>query len=385
MSNLGFSFKFPTLFRDEEGRSPSRPGVRLHVNLETLEGRALLSQVPVMHAAPAAQAGGQPAAFVQLPKHPHPGPIVNNVGVGYAVKSPRFYEFYTGAYRAELNAAGMKATYDASGNLILTGIVAGPITTTPMTDAGSEYYVFGIDRGLSAGIAPFPGRPRIKYDALVAVEFTPGGVSGAVLDMSTGTVTQIDPSGIVVQGGYQGGFSQDFKVYVPAGTPGIAGPVAGAVNPKSRLLGSGFPPHGEPESRRRRQLRPRRPQHRDCRRHRPDPETAPALRLGGIRGLSRRTVVEPTKGRGREEWKDRAVALSPLPGPDALPPRTKGEPTEPPAHLSCPNVPLSPQSTISRRITLPLLARTPWGTNRRERAFPPVRCPDWTISLARHA
>ncbi len=242
MSKLGVSFKFLNLVRDEGGRSPSRAGVRLHINLETLEGRALLSQVASQPAITTAQ----PAAQVHLPQSPHPGPIVNHIGVGYAVKSPRFYELYTGAKRGELNAAAMKATYDAAGNLILTGIVAGPITTTPTSDAGSEYYVFGIDRGTTSAVAPFPGRPNIKYDALVAVAITPGGISGAVLDMTSNTVTPIDPSGIVVQNGYLGGFPQDFKVYVPAGTPGINSTVAGAANPKVIFWAQDTPPTAVP-------------------------------------------------------------------------------------------------------------------------------------------
>jgi hypothetical protein len=233
VSNLSFPFKFPNLVRDEEVRSASRAGGRRQINLETLEGRALLSHVLTPKAAPyLGPAVDVAPAPVHLPVHPHPGPIVNNFGVGYAVKSPRFYEFYKGAHRAELNAAGMKATYDAAGNLVLTGIVAGPITQTPTTTDASEYYVFGIDRGLSGGLAPFPGRPRIRYDALVGVAFTPGGVAASVLDLHTNTVTNLSPSAVVVQGGYQGGLPEDFKVWVPAGTPGITGPVVGAANPK---------------------------------------------------------------------------------------------------------------------------------------------------------
>lgn len=230
MSNFSFPIKFLNLVRDEEERGASRARGRRQVNLETLEGRALLSHVLTPKAHPAADVAAP--VGVRLPERPHPGPIVNHVGAGYAVKAPRFYEFYKGALRPELNAAGMKATYDTAGDLVLTGIVAGPITHTPKTADASEYYVFGIDRGLSGGLAPFPGRHRIRYDALVGVAFTPGGAVASVLDLHTNTVTPISPSGLVVQGGYQGGFPQDFKVYVPAGTRGITGPVAGAVNPK---------------------------------------------------------------------------------------------------------------------------------------------------------
>jgi len=252
VSNVSFPFKFLNLVRDEEVRSASRAGGRRQINLETLEGRALLSHLltPKAHQAASTPTPGPAVdvapAPVALPRRPHPGPIVNNFGVGFAVKSPRFYEFYKGALRPELNAAGMKATFDTSGNLVLTGIVAGLITKTPKTADASEYYVFGIDRGLSGGIAPFPGRPRIRYDALVGVALTPGGAVASVFDMHTNTVTPISPSGIVVQGGYLGGFSQDFKVYVPAGTPGISGPVVGAVNPKVVFWAQDTLPSGSP-------------------------------------------------------------------------------------------------------------------------------------------
>ncbi|MCA1685456.1 MAG: hypothetical protein LC745_05625, partial [Planctomycetia bacterium] len=69
MSNLGYPFKFLTPVRDVGGRSPSHAGVRRHVDLETLEGRALLSHLG-HHAA---QSGAPTAAEMHIPRHPHPG------------------------------------------------------------------------------------------------------------------------------------------------------------------------------------------------------------------------------------------------------------------------------------------------------------------------
>jgi hypothetical protein len=204
------------------------------VHLETLEGRALLSHA---HAA-ATLVTAQPAALVHLPQRPHPGPIVNWVGVGYAVKSPRFYELYTGKIDAVLNAAGMKATYDEPGNLVLTGIVAGQITSTPQSVAQSEYYVFGIDHGLTTGPGPFPGRPNIRYDAIVAVSFTPEGVRGFVLDLVNNVLTPLTADNILNQG-------FDFKVFVPAGTPGIGSTSAGT-NPKVVFWAQDAPPTPHP-------------------------------------------------------------------------------------------------------------------------------------------
>ncbi len=236
MSNFRIPIKFLTRVGDGGGRSPSRPVVSLHVNLESLEGRALLSHVPAAV-----------APIYQGPKHPHPGPIKNEFGVGFAVKSPRFYEYYTGPLQANINAAGMKATYDASGNLILTGIVAGPnnaMASGPQPDA---HYMFLINHGGTTGTGPFPDRPNIQYDAYVAVNVTSTGVSAAVVDGVTGTITPISPSGIVIQGSLpQGGQADDFKVYVPAGTPGIAPSASG--NPTVAFVGLDADPLASPFS-----------------------------------------------------------------------------------------------------------------------------------------
>ncbi len=123
-------------------------------------------------------------------------PIVNHVGLGYVVKSPRIYPGYENTtLRPELNASGAEG-YVKQGTLILDGFVAGPITAQPTSDSGSEFYTFLIDRGLTTAPGPIPGRPRILFDAAVTVSITPAGTTGEVEDLATGTVTPLDPSQI---------------------------------------------------------------------------------------------------------------------------------------------------------------------------------------------
>ncbi len=89
--------------------SRARSARRAHataVSVEALEGRTLLSH-----------GGNRPPVLVttglQTPmvfRGPDPGPIHNVVGHGFAIKVPRFYAWYHGQKRAELNGAGAAAT-----------------------------------------------------------------------------------------------------------------------------------------------------------------------------------------------------------------------------------------------------------------------------------
>ena len=185
-------FKLPSL-RSAHGPRPDG-GRKRYPALEPLEGRALLSTV---HAAALQRAAARSADVLPLTtpvpvRTLHPGPIHNEIGVGFAVKSPRFYPFYAGARRGELNAAGAKAFVDPQGNAILVGIVAGTINDKPETVDDSENYVWLIDRGLSGGgPGPFPRRPLIKFDAIVAVSITPDGTSGFTQDLASGVSTPL--------------------------------------------------------------------------------------------------------------------------------------------------------------------------------------------------
>jgi hypothetical protein len=172
-----------------------RAATRASVAVEALDGRQLLSAV---HIAAHRHAPG----LAQLPQGVHvgllnhPGPIINNVGVGYAVKVPRFYPFYTGPIDGFLSGAGAKA-FLVNNNLALTGIVAGTIARPPADPTQSAFYAFGIDRG--AGVAPLPDRPNVTYDAVVLVANQPSGLTASVVDLKTGAVTPLPSADVRLQ------------------------------------------------------------------------------------------------------------------------------------------------------------------------------------------
>jgi len=175
-------------------QKPSGRRARPSATFENLEGRALLSHA-VAHLTPVHVAQVE---TLRAPHNAHPGPILNEIGQGYAVKSVRFYPFYTGAKRTELNAAAAKAVIDGQGNLRLTGVVVGPIISAPTKPEQEAIYEFLIDRGYSGNSVQIPGRPNIKYDTIVSVDVSPNGVTGAVSTSQNGlnVVVGIDPSSI---------------------------------------------------------------------------------------------------------------------------------------------------------------------------------------------
>lgn len=197
----------------EPGRK--RRSSRAAVSVESLEGRALLSHVS-LHARSA------PPIIFPHPADPHPGPILNEVGTGFAVKSARFYPGYTGSkQRTDLNAAGAKGVIDFQGNLVLTGIVvANQVNQAPTSASQESFYTFAIDRGGAAFPGPIPGRPGIKFDTLVTVAIQQTGITAAVTDLNTGIVTPVSTSNLL--------FKQNaLQITVPASvvtTFGTTGP-----------------------------------------------------------------------------------------------------------------------------------------------------------------
>ena len=143
------------------------------VGVEPLEGRTLLSYFVVVknHKVIAIHGGD---ARVAQPFHSN--------GLAFTHDS-RFYRFYTGPRTP--NLLGVSATGVVSGNrvtdgiLTLTGTVAGPIIARPTTTSQQAIYTFGIDRGGSAHVGPFPGLGHVRFDAAVVVPLTRGGLSTA--------------------------------------------------------------------------------------------------------------------------------------------------------------------------------------------------------------
>ena len=189
-------------FGPRAGAVRNRYSTSAQVAVEALEGRALLSHMSLAHALPAHHPVASVADVslaIPTPPHIHRGPILAQHGVGFVAKVPRFYPYYEGVKRGEINAAGAKAFTDRQGvNVTFVGIVAGTINAQPKTADKAEYYLFVVDRGLTPGPGPFPGRPNIKFDSIVYVAITPAGTTGLVQDLSTGVQTTLTTNQITV-------------------------------------------------------------------------------------------------------------------------------------------------------------------------------------------
>jgi hypothetical protein len=143
------------------------------VGVEPLEGRTLLSYLVVVKDHKVTPVHGGDARVAE--------PLHSN-GLAFTHDS-RFYRFYTGPRTP--NLLGVSATGVVSGNrvtdgtLTLTGTVAGPIIAKPTTTSQQAIYTFGLDRGGSAHVGPFPGVGHIRFDSVVVVPFLKGGLSSS--------------------------------------------------------------------------------------------------------------------------------------------------------------------------------------------------------------
>jgi hypothetical protein len=178
-----------------EGR---RRCVRAVLRVESLEGRQMLSQAsPGPYFVPVTSSLTPVAVPILRVAHVHQQHHAPTSGLAF--KLPKFYELYTGPRRADLNAVAASGKFSVSGpaapNLVLSGFVLGRIKTS---DQG--VYVWGIDRGGAVGPGPFPNRPNIVFDSVVAVEVGPSGVSGFVTDLKTGATTPLSSSDIRLKG-----------------------------------------------------------------------------------------------------------------------------------------------------------------------------------------
>ena len=186
------------LFHDSNPRCggatgrPRRSG-RSAWAVETLEGRALLSQL-----APGLQAH---AVHVEVAQHSAGGlllgPIVEKTGPGYVVKAPRFNAAYTGVPLSQISAAGFKAAFDGQGNLVLTGIVTA--TTIPQVASGPAQevsYLFGTDRGGGEVPGSITGQTQGRF-VFVAVSITQTGPTAEVLDFASGTTIDLGPGSLL--------------------------------------------------------------------------------------------------------------------------------------------------------------------------------------------
>jgi uncharacterized protein (TIGR03118 family) len=115
---------------------------------------------------------------------------------GVVVKTPQFYEHYVGPQLAQLNATAAAGERLSNGDFEFVGVNQGTINTKVQST-----YVFGIDRNGKLGPGPFPGRPDIRFDALVVVTLTPGKApSASVIDLTTNTSKSLPKRSLVIQG-----------------------------------------------------------------------------------------------------------------------------------------------------------------------------------------
>ncbi len=141
-----------------------RPSSNAVVGVEPLEGRTLLSYFVVVKNHKVIPIHGGDARRAE--------PLYSN-GLAFTHQTD-FYPFYTGPRRPAL--VGVSATGVVSGNrvtdgiLTLTGTVAGPIIAKPANTSQDAIYAFAIDRGGSSKTGPFPGRPHIRFDAVVVAQ-----------------------------------------------------------------------------------------------------------------------------------------------------------------------------------------------------------------------
>jgi hypothetical protein len=134
---------------------------------------------------------------------------------GVVVKAPHFYEDYTGPKLAQLNAVAAAGELLPNGNFLFAGVNQGAIDpTVPAT------YVFGIDRSGALPTGPFPGRPDIRFDAVVVVTLVPGKAA---------TATVVDLTG------------HNPPVSLPAGSFFAAGHLVAVIVPGSALPSTGLP------------------------------------------------------------------------------------------------------------------------------------------------
>ncbi len=193
-----------------------RPSSKAVVGVEPLEGRMLLSYLVVVKNGKVIPVHVANARLYE--------PLYSN---GLAVKKqPHFYPYYTGPKTPSLN--GVSATAVVSGNrvtdgtLTLSGTVAGPIIANPKNASPEAIYTFAIDRGGAAKAGPFPGRTHIRFDAVVVVPLTLGGITTAnppyveINNASTNsplttTTTDLSTSSVTIKG-------DTLTVKVPLGT-----------------------------------------------------------------------------------------------------------------------------------------------------------------------
>jgi hypothetical protein len=115
---------------------------------------------------------------------------------GIVIQKPVFYEDYVGPKLAQLDAVAASGQLLRNGNFHFAGLNLGVISPSVRAT-----YVFGVDRSGKLPTGPFPGRPDIRFDALVVIKLVPGQApTVTVMDKVTNKNTTVQDPDLVISG-----------------------------------------------------------------------------------------------------------------------------------------------------------------------------------------
>jgi hypothetical protein len=115
---------------------------------------------------------------------------------GVVIQKPVFYEDYVGPKLAQFDAVAASGQLLRNGNFHFAGFNLGVINPSVRAT-----YVFGVDRSGKLPTGPFPGRPDIRFDALVVIKLVPGQApTVTVMDKVTNKNTIVPDPDLVIAG-----------------------------------------------------------------------------------------------------------------------------------------------------------------------------------------
>jgi hypothetical protein len=178
-------FPMSTWFRSSRGGRRVRPRHSISPALEGLDPRRLLD---------GGVGSAGPAIVSRLEDLADHGRDEGPTGV--VVKAPHFYENYVGPKLPQLNAVAAAGELLPDGSFLFAGVNQGKIDpTVPQT------YVWGVDRNGKLPTGPFPGRPDIRFDAVVVLTLKPGQpTTASVVDLTTFKTTVLPAGTFLAEG-----------------------------------------------------------------------------------------------------------------------------------------------------------------------------------------
>ena len=129
----------------------------------------------------------------------HVGSTIELSAPGGVVEVPPYLlPTYTGGVHDRVAPQAAGAVVLKKNQIELAGVMRGPFTNY----VGTDYVVFGINRGAGSSLPPIlPSEPWIKADVLVTLAIGPDGstYSGTITNRITGATQAIDPRNIQVE------------------------------------------------------------------------------------------------------------------------------------------------------------------------------------------